>query len=241
MLEREETPVSLEEGRRILARVVRLFRPYRRRVLTVAGAILLSSGLGVLNPLLIRKIFDDALFVAGGPDMTLLWALVGTMIGVAVVASGIGVFQRAAVRLGARRGPLRGRDRPELRRCSPDRMTDFIASSSDGAEPEEPDERERDRRTWIEVMQPEGARGTWRDLPRLLADSFQLVWQAGRTEFLLTAGLQPRAGRARRATRARSRAGRRDQRRPARVRVAGLLRPAAARAGTGTVPLAGDR
>jgi hypothetical protein len=28
------------------------------------------------------------------------------------------------------------------------------------------------------------------DLPRLLGDSFRLVWQAGRPEFLVTAGLQ---------------------------------------------------
>jgi ATP-binding cassette subfamily B protein len=101
MPEPEEAPVSVAEGRRILARVVRLFRPYRRGVLTVAGAILLSSGLGVLNPLLIRKIFDDALFVAGGPDMRLLWELIGAMVGVAVVASAIGVFQTyVAARIG---------------------------------------------------------------------------------------------------------------------------------------------
>jgi ATP-binding cassette, subfamily B, bacterial len=101
MPEREEPPVSVTEGRRILARVVRLFRPYRRRVLIVAGAIVVSAGLGVLNPLLIRKIFDDALFVDGGPDMQLLWELIGLMIGVAVVASAIGVFQTyVAARVG---------------------------------------------------------------------------------------------------------------------------------------------
>jgi ATP-binding cassette subfamily B protein len=52
------------------------------------------------------------------------------------------------------------------------------------------DGRRRERRTWWEVMHPEGSQGTWRDLPRLLADSVRLVWQAGRNEFLLTAGLQ---------------------------------------------------
>jgi ATP-binding cassette, subfamily B, bacterial len=39
-------------------------------------------------------------------------------------------------------------------------------------------------------MHPEGSQGTWRDLPRLLADSLRLVWSAGRNIFLLTAFLQ---------------------------------------------------
>jgi ATP-binding cassette, subfamily B, bacterial len=39
-------------------------------------------------------------------------------------------------------------------------------------------------------MNPEDARGSFRDLPRLLADSFRLVWSAGRNEFLVTSTLQ---------------------------------------------------
>jgi hypothetical protein len=52
------------------------------------------------------------------------------------------------------------------------------------------DGRSRRTRTWWEVMHPAGSEGSWRDLPRLLGDSFRLVWQAGRREFLVTAGLQ---------------------------------------------------
>jgi ATP-binding cassette subfamily B protein len=52
------------------------------------------------------------------------------------------------------------------------------------------DGRPRRTRTWWEVMHPAGSEGSWRDLPRLLGDSFRLVWQAGRREFLVTAGLQ---------------------------------------------------
>ena len=44
----------------------------------------------------------------------------------------------------------------------------------------------RKPRTWWEVMHPEGSEGTWRDLPKLLADSLRLVWSAGRREFLIT-------------------------------------------------------
>ena len=39
-------------------------------------------------------------------------------------------------------------------------------------------------------MHPEGSEGTWRDLPKLLADSLRLVWSAGRREFLITSSLQ---------------------------------------------------
>jgi ATP-binding cassette subfamily B protein len=39
-------------------------------------------------------------------------------------------------------------------------------------------------------MHPEGSQGTWRDLPGLIGDSLQLVWNAGRRVFLLTSTLQ---------------------------------------------------
>jgi ATP-binding cassette subfamily B protein len=39
-------------------------------------------------------------------------------------------------------------------------------------------------------MHPEGAQGSFRDLPRLLIDSLRLVWSAGRNTFLLTSSLQ---------------------------------------------------
>ena len=48
--------------RRLVRRVLGLFRPYRAQVALVSVAILLSSGLGVANPLLIRVVFDHALF-----------------------------------------------------------------------------------------------------------------------------------------------------------------------------------
>jgi ATP-binding cassette, subfamily B, bacterial len=39
-------------------------------------------------------------------------------------------------------------------------------------------------------MHPEDAKGSFRDLPRLVADSVRLVWAAGRREFAITAALQ---------------------------------------------------
>ena len=48
----------------------------------------------------------------------------------------------------------------------------------------------RDTRAWPEVMHPEGWKGSWQELPRLLKSSFALVWQAGRREFLITSSIQ---------------------------------------------------
>src|SRR5262249_10270171 len=59
-------PVREEDQRPItrttIRRVVAIFRPYRWLVGLVGIAIVVSSALGVVNPLMIRRIFDDALF-----------------------------------------------------------------------------------------------------------------------------------------------------------------------------------
>jgi ATP-binding cassette, subfamily B, bacterial len=56
-----------ELGRRILA----LFRPYRARVSLIVAVILVSSALSVVGALLIKVVFDKALFPRGGPNLTL--------------------------------------------------------------------------------------------------------------------------------------------------------------------------
>ena len=43
-------------------RVIRAFRPYKRQVSIVATLIVITSAMGVVNPLLIRTVFDTALF-----------------------------------------------------------------------------------------------------------------------------------------------------------------------------------
>src|SRR5690348_931200 len=53
-------------------RVVPLFRPYRAQVAAVVGLIVVTSTIGIINPLLIQKVFNDALFVPGGPNVRLL-------------------------------------------------------------------------------------------------------------------------------------------------------------------------
>ena len=83
-------------GQRLVPRVVRLFRPYRIHVAVVVFFILCTSGLGVVNPMLIQVVFDDGLGIApgsGGPDIRLLWILGGVMIGIASVNAAMGIFQ----------------------------------------------------------------------------------------------------------------------------------------------------
>jgi ATP-binding cassette, subfamily B, bacterial len=84
-----------KERRRLVPRVARLFRPYRGRVAVVVGAILVASAIGVANPLLIKVVFDNALFPTegGGPKLGLLYALVGLMVGLAVLGGLISVAQ----------------------------------------------------------------------------------------------------------------------------------------------------
>jgi ATP-binding cassette, subfamily B, bacterial len=81
------------KDRALLRRVSRQFVPYKREVILVAVLILITSGLGVASPLLIRLIFDKALFVPGGPKLGLLSWLVALMIIVPAVASVVGVYQ----------------------------------------------------------------------------------------------------------------------------------------------------
>jgi len=55
---------------------------------------------------------------------------------------------------------------------------------------EDLEERPREVRSFAEIVEPEGSRGSWHDLPHLLLESVRLAWSAGRRELLLTAILQ---------------------------------------------------
>src|SRR5215469_18782320 len=74
-------------------RVVPLFRPYRAQVAAVVGLIVLTSTIGIINPLLIQAVFNKALFVKGGPNVRLLVILVVIMAVVPVLNGGIGILQ----------------------------------------------------------------------------------------------------------------------------------------------------
>jgi ATP-binding cassette, subfamily B, bacterial len=98
--------VPLDEDRRPIARhtirrVVSTFGPYRGKVALVGLAIVVTSGLGVVNPLLIKAVFDNALFgdppgnCAGAacPDMSNLWWYAGLMVAIPIVTGVIGIGQ----------------------------------------------------------------------------------------------------------------------------------------------------
>ena len=80
-------------NRDTIRRVVPLFRPYRAQVAAVVGLILVTSTIGIINPLLIETVFNKALFVPGGPNLRLLVILVTVMAVVPIVNGAIGILQ----------------------------------------------------------------------------------------------------------------------------------------------------
>src|SRR6266545_824387 len=89
----EAGPVS----RHTVRRVIGTFRPYRNKVLFVGLLIIITSTLGVVNPLLIRSVFR-ALFpvqdhVALKRRLHQLYFLVGLMVAIPIVSGFIGIGQ----------------------------------------------------------------------------------------------------------------------------------------------------
>src|SRR5438552_1468396 len=86
-----------------LRRVIGAFRPYKRQGLVVGVLIVVTSTLGVANPLLIRTVFDTALFpsrhlpgrppVILPPNLQRLYWLVGLMVAIPMISGAIGVGQ----------------------------------------------------------------------------------------------------------------------------------------------------
>src|SRR5580693_7190475 len=74
-------------------RIVPLFRPYRLQVSAVIVLIVVTSTIGIINPLLIQAVFNKALFIPGGPKLHLLYILVGIMAAVPIVNGAIGILQ----------------------------------------------------------------------------------------------------------------------------------------------------
>lgn len=92
-------PINIKKTAR---RVARIFRPYRGEIIVMAVTIVVTSGLGIINPLLIKVVFDKALFGVGVggtcsgkacPNLPLLYKLVGLMIAIPIVTSLIGIAQ----------------------------------------------------------------------------------------------------------------------------------------------------
>jgi len=83
-------PVPRERRGRTLARIVAFFRPYRLQVGVVTLAILLTSGLGLINPILLKLLIDDAI---PRLDFGRLNLYVGLMIVLPIISGLIGLGQ----------------------------------------------------------------------------------------------------------------------------------------------------
>jgi ATP-binding cassette subfamily B protein len=79
-------------GRRTLRLIAGFFRPYRARLMVIAGLILVTVSIGVVNPILIKFVLDN-LLPDGPRDIGLLYLQVGLMIVLPVVTSLLGVWQ----------------------------------------------------------------------------------------------------------------------------------------------------
>jgi ATP-binding cassette subfamily B protein len=95
-LDQEPRPIQ----RATVKRVVATFRPYRAKVTVVGLMIVVTAGLGVVNPLLIVRVFDQALFAPSNdcagqpcPNLPLLYFYVALMIAIPLVTSVIGIAQ----------------------------------------------------------------------------------------------------------------------------------------------------
>jgi len=76
-------------------RIVKIFRPYRRRVGFVALLILLTSAIGLINPLLIKVVFDDVIGGSGTTEdrLSLLYLVVAVMIATPIIGGLLGLWQ----------------------------------------------------------------------------------------------------------------------------------------------------
>ena len=77
-------------GPRTLRRIIGFFDPYRGRLLAIAGLILVTVSVGVVNPILLKLIIDNLL---GAKDLGLLYLQAGLMIVLPIGSSLLGVWQ----------------------------------------------------------------------------------------------------------------------------------------------------
>ena len=77
-------------SRGTVRRVIKLFRPYRMKVLGVLAILMVVAGLGIVNPYMLKLIIDDAILKH---DPRLLVILFGIMVITPILSTGLGVWQ----------------------------------------------------------------------------------------------------------------------------------------------------
>ena len=105
---KREKPSGRVPNRQLLRQTASLFGAHRAGVAAIAGLVVITAGAGVINPVLIKVVFDTALFptrtVAATPSVAAhlvylpvnlprIELLVGIMIGITIVTGAIGVLQ----------------------------------------------------------------------------------------------------------------------------------------------------
>jgi ATP-binding cassette subfamily B protein len=94
-----EKPSGRVSNRSLIRRVGGLFGAHKGQVLLTVGLIVFTSAIGVANPLLIKVVFDTALFPVGAggrllqPNLPLLAVLCGVMIAIPVLNGLVGIVQ----------------------------------------------------------------------------------------------------------------------------------------------------
>ncbi|MEO8228354.1 MAG: ABC transporter ATP-binding protein [Chloroflexota bacterium] len=83
-------PIPKERRTRTIRRIAAFFAPYRPQVAIVVVAILVTSLLGLINPLLLGKLLDEVII---GHDFERLNLYVGLMIGIPILTGLLGVGQ----------------------------------------------------------------------------------------------------------------------------------------------------
>lgn len=81
------------DNRPVLRRIATLLRPYRGKMATVGVVVIAAAVLTSIVPFLTQAVFDDALFVEGGPDLGLLGWLVAGMCALPILASTLSIAQ----------------------------------------------------------------------------------------------------------------------------------------------------
>jgi ATP-binding cassette subfamily B protein len=78
-----------------MRRIADLFGPYRREVGGIVALVVVGASVGVVNPLLIKVVFDTALFPlgGGGPNLERLGWLVAVMVTLPVIGGAVGLVQ----------------------------------------------------------------------------------------------------------------------------------------------------
>jgi len=93
-----DKPSGRVPNQQLVRQTAGLFKEHRAGVAAIAFLVVITAGAGVVNPVLIKVVFDTALFPTHGKvllpvNVSLLEILVAIMIGITIVTGAIGVLQ----------------------------------------------------------------------------------------------------------------------------------------------------